>query len=115
MGLPPVVAAVLMGLRYWSIQMIYILNGVAGSALCVLLYRSRITPRVISVIGLIGYAVLIPATAMDLLGLLDLEVFPGLLVFVPGSVFEILLFPIWLFARGLASSSTGNTIGEPTS
>jgi hypothetical protein len=94
--------SVLLDSRYWSLQLIYLFNGVAGATLCILLYRANTVPRIISVVGLIGYAVLLPASVLELFGALTLAEFPGLLVFLPGSLFEILLFPVWLFARGLS-------------
>ncbi len=102
------VVEVLFGLQEWCLQLIYLLNGVAGGLLCLLLYRSRLVPRPISIVGIAGYAILVPAAVLDLLGLLSLEQLPGLLIFVPGSAFEILLFPIWLFARGLTPSTGTN-------
>jgi hypothetical protein len=92
--------SILNGIQYWTLQLIYIFNGVAGLVLCVLLYRSRIVARFISAIGIIGYGVLLPASLLDLFGLLNLDQLPGMLIFIPGTIFEIFLFPIWLFAKG---------------
>src|SRR5437762_913434 len=52
-----------------------------------------------TLIGLIGYAALLLAALLDMLGLIDLVAGPGLVWLVPGGLFELLL-PIWLFARG---------------
>jgi hypothetical protein len=108
------VVAMLFGLQYWCLQLIYLFNGVAGGLLSVLLYRSRLVPRWISVVGIAGYGILIPAAVLDMMALVDLALFPGLLVFVPGSAFEILFFPIWLFARGLTLSAGTNRRQEVT-
>lgn len=56
--------------------------------------------RRLSVLGLIGYATLLGASVLDMLGLIDLVAGPGLVWLVPRGLFELLL-PIWLFARGI--------------
>ena len=97
--------AVFQAVRYWATQMIYILNGLAGLMLCYLLYQSKLIPRFISVLGLIGYAVLLPGASLDMLGHVDTLHGAGMIIFLPGSIFEILLLPIWLFVKGFNSSA----------
>jgi hypothetical protein len=97
--------AVFQAVRYWATQMIYILNGLAGLMLCYSLYQSKLIPRFISVLGLIGYAVLLPGASLDMLGHVDTLHGAGMIAFLPGSIFEILLLPIWLFVKGFNSSA----------
>ncbi|WP_254450458.1 DUF4386 domain-containing protein [Cohnella herbarum] len=61
---------------------------------CYLLYRSQLVPRILSVIGLIGYVALLASSCLGIIGK-D----PGMLLFIPGAVFEI-VFPIWLIVKG---------------
>jgi hypothetical protein len=95
---------VLIALRYWVWRLVYIINGVATLMLACLLYQSRLIPRSISVLGLIGGAVLLLGTALDMFGLLDVDQGAGLLVVLPGGLFELIL-PIWLFVKGFNPSA----------
>jgi hypothetical protein len=82
---------------------IYLLTGVAGVILAFLLYRSRLIPRPLAVLGVIGYPVLFAGTLLDMFGLIDVTRGAGLLAVVPGGLFELIL-PIWLLARGFSAS-----------
>ena len=64
-----------------------------------LLLRTRLVPRGLSVLGLVGYPALLLATVLDVLGIVDAVAGAGLVGLVPGGLFELLL-PIWLFVRG---------------
>jgi len=85
--------------------MVWIFNGLAGLMFCYLSYQSKLIPRFISVLGLIGYALLLPGASLDMLGHVDTLHGAGfIIVFLPGGSFEILL-PIWLFVKGFNSSA----------
>jgi hypothetical protein len=94
----------LLAVRYWTLQMIYLLNGLLTLMLSYLLYKSKLVPRFISVLGLIGGAVMLPGTLLDMFGHVDTAHGAGMLVFLPGGLFELLL-PIWLFVKGFNSSA----------
>jgi hypothetical protein len=96
--------AVLIALRLWSWQLIYIINGVATLMLAYLLYQSRLIPRSISVLGLIGGAVLLAGTSAAMLGLIDVDQGAGMLAVLPGGLFEFIL-PIWLIVKGFNSTA----------
>ena len=51
-----------------------------------------------------GYAVLLPGASLDMFGCVDINHGVGMIVFIPGGLFE-LLFPIWLFVKGFNSST----------
>jgi Domain of unknown function (DUF4386) len=89
---------------------IYVPTGIGGLVLTYLLYISRLVPRPIAVLGLIGYASLSFGVLLDLLGILDMNAGPGQLLLVPGGLFEVLAMPIWLIAKGFSSTATH----EPT-
>jgi hypothetical protein len=83
--------------------------GLGGVVLTSLLYRARLVPRFISIVGFIGYALLLPAGVLTLLGVLDtLPGSPGSLLVIPVAAFEIILMPIWLYAKGFNMSATAS-------
>jgi hypothetical protein len=93
--------------------MIYLFTGIGGLIFSYLLYRSKLVPRLISILGLIGYALLFTGTLLDMLGHVDLDG-AGMIVLLPGGLFEIIL-PIWLIVKGfnpsaIASGSTKTDI-----
>jgi hypothetical protein len=94
----------LVGLRHWTLMFIYLYTAVGGLMLGYMLLRTRLVPRGLSVLGLIGYAALLLAAVLDMLGLIDTVGGPGLIGLVPGGLFEFGL-PIWLFARGFNSTA----------
>jgi hypothetical protein len=79
---------------------VYIPTGIGGLVLTYLLFVSRLVPRPIAVLGLVGYAVLTLGVPLDLLGVLDMGAGPGLLLLAPGGLFEFVFLPIWLLAKG---------------
>jgi hypothetical protein len=94
----------LVGLRHWTLMLIYIYTAVGGLMLGYMLLRTRLIPRGLSVLGLIGYAALLLAAVLDMLGLVDTVAGPGLVALVPGGLFEFVL-PIWLFVRGFNTTA----------
>src|SRR5437588_9535155 len=89
----------LVALRPWTLMLVYLYTAIGGLMLSYMLLRTRLVPRGLSVLGLIGYAALLGASVLDMLGLIDTVAGLGLAGLVPGGLFELLL-PIWLFARG---------------
>jgi hypothetical protein len=76
--------------------------GLGGLLFTWLLFRFRLVPRVISVVGLIGYALVFLYSIAGWFGLLDVT--PGAsgvgVLVLPVATFEIILLPYWLFFRG---------------
>jgi hypothetical protein len=62
--------------------------------LCLVLYRTRLIPRWLTISALIGYPCLLAGSMAELFGL-----HIGLMLTVPGMFFEIVL-PFWLFTKG---------------
>jgi hypothetical protein len=79
---------------------VYIPTGIGGLILNYLLYISRIVPRPISVLGLIGYTLLLLTVPLDLLGVIDEDSAAGLAMLAPGGLYEFVVLPIWLIAKG---------------
>lgn len=84
-----------------AILMIYLVTSAGGLCMAVLLYRSRLIPRLIATLGLIGYPVLLAGCVLDMFNLVDVTRGVGLIALVPGGVFELVL-PIWLLVKGFA-------------
>ena len=93
--------AALIGLRHWTLMLVYVYTGVGGVMLSYMLLRTRLIPRGLSVLALVGYPALLLAAVLDVLGIVDTVAGAGVLGLVPGGLFELLL-PIWLFARGFS-------------
>jgi hypothetical protein len=43
---------------------------------------------------------------LDLLGVVDMNAGPGMVLLVPGFLFEFVVLPIWLFAKGFRALQT---------
>lgn len=79
--------------------LIYGFTGVAGLMLSYLLHRTRLVPVWLSWLGIVGYVAILLAIPSTLLDVATLDAGPGMLLYVPGGLFELLL-PILLIARG---------------
>jgi hypothetical protein len=84
---------------------VYIPTGIGGLVLSYLLLASRLVPRPIAVVGLVGYASLLLGVPLDLLGVLDMGAGAGLALLAPGGLFEFVLLPIWLIVKGFSSTA----------
>jgi len=80
-------------------QVAMIVLGIGSLLLCQVLYRSRLVPRWLSVIGFIGYAALLASSCLAILGQDT-----GSVLFVPGAIFEV-VFPIWIIVKGINKKS----------
>jgi hypothetical protein len=85
--------------RYSGYHVAMTILSIASIMLCYLLYKTRLIPRIISVVGIIGYSSVLVSAPLDLLGMIDTTGTGGVL-YVPGALFELLLLPIWLFVKG---------------
>ncbi|GHO57910.1 DUF4386 domain-containing protein [Ktedonobacter robiniae] len=75
--------------------------GLGGLLFTWMLFRFRLVPRGISVVGLIGYAVVLFGSIAGWFGLIDVA--PGgngTIFALPVATFEIILLPFWLLFRG---------------
>ena len=89
---------------------VYIPTGIGGLILTYLLFVSRLVPRPIAVLGIVGYASLLLGVLLDLLGVLDLVTGAGLVLVAPGGLFEFVVLPIWLIAKGFSSTAVPKQI-----
>jgi hypothetical protein len=84
---------------------VYIPTGIGGLILTYLLLVGRLVPRPIAILGIVGYASLLLGVLLDLLGVLDMVAGAGMVLLVPGGLFELVFLPIWLIAKGFSSPS----------
>ena len=92
---------------------VYIPTGVGGLIFTSLLFVSRLVPHPIAVLGLVGYAALTLGVPLDLLGVLNMNEGPGLALLVPGGLFELVVLPIWLIAKGFRPLSPAARLNRP--
>jgi hypothetical protein len=85
---------------------VYIPTAIGGLIFTYLLFVSRLAPRPIAVLGIVGYASLLLGVPLDLLGVLDIVAGAGMVLLVPGGLFEFVVLPIWLIAKGFRSTAT---------
>ena len=88
-----------MGMALWSI---------GGLMLVALLYKSKLTPRPLSVLGVIGYLFLVIGSVMSLLEKNDVV---EIISVIPGGIFEITL-SIWLIIKGFRTSTKPSDISR---
>ena len=80
--------------NFWAYQLAMIILGVGSVAFCLSLYRSRLLPSWLPLVGAVGYGLLALGSVLELFGL------PwGILFSGPGGLFELTLGG-WLIARG---------------
>jgi len=80
--------------HHWSYLIAATFTGLGGLMLCYLLYQSRLIPRLISVLGLIGYPLLATEVLIEMFGYDEIFI-----LVLPLTLFEV-IFPIWLFVKG---------------
>ena len=90
---------------------VYIPTGIGGLVLNYLLFVSRLVPRPIAVLGLVGYALLTIGVPLGLLGVTDMNAVPGMLLLVPGFLFEFAALPLWLLVKGFAPLAGSRNVG----
>ena len=87
-----------LGLTQLSLPML----GLGGCLFTWILFRYQLVPRVISVVGLIGYALMFFASIVGWFDLVDLT--PSAsgwdVLVLPVAAFQIILLPFWLLFRG---------------
>lgn len=87
-----------------SYQIGIIVLGIGSLLFCYVLYQSTLIPRLISVVGLIGYALALISGVLDIFGIIDTRS-AGMIMYLPGTLFELILLPIWLIVKGFNASA----------
>lgn len=73
--------------------------GLAGLMLCYMFYRAKLVPRLVAVWGLVGYAILLYGSVLQVLGF-DL----ALIHTIPGGLWELFI-GVWLIVKGFNLSA----------
>jgi len=90
--------------RYKAFQFAMITLSLGSLFLCYLLYKTKLIPRILSILGVIGYSLLLIKMISEIL---DYS-FGGEILYLPGALFEIFM-PLWLIIKGFTVlSSTSN-------
>ena len=94
---------------------VYILAGAAGVIFTSLLLAANLVPRPIAALGLLGYSLLLLGVALDLPGIVDMHSGTAQALIIPGALFEVIVLPIWLFAKGFKRPEiSARTTGQST-
>lgn len=81
--------------NFWAYQLAMLILGTGSVAFCLSLYRSRLLPSLLPLVGAVGYGLLALGAVLELFGL------PwGILFSGPGGLFELFLGG-WLIAKGV--------------
>ncbi|MBU1009356.1 MAG: DUF4386 domain-containing protein [Bacteroidetes bacterium] len=84
----------------WKYEMIiFVFTALGGLIFSYLLYLSKLVPRYLSGLGIIGYLMLFLGVVLDMFGIFNINDGAGMLLYLPGGLFELFL-PIWLFIKG---------------
>jgi hypothetical protein len=86
--------------NYYSYNIGMAIWSVGGLMFCSILYRHKLIPRLVSVWGVVGYAVFFSGCILAIFGL-DF----GLIHTAPGALFEVFL-SLWLIVKGFSSRAT---------
>ncbi len=78
--------------------------GVGCIFLCLLLFQTRLIPRFLSVLGLVGYPILMVGAIAEIFG-----IHIGLVFSIPGGLFEVAI-SIWLLSKGFQPESGVNRV-----
>ena len=73
--------------------------GISGLILCYSFYKSKLVPRFLAVWGLVGYAVILGGSVLEVLGFNLLTIHA-----IPGGLWEVFI-GVWLIVRGFNPSA----------
>lgn len=82
---------------------VYAISGAAGLVLSSAMLTSRIIPKPIAMLGVIGYPIFLVGSILAMFNVMHVTHGPGLVALVPGGLFELIL-PFWLFVKGFRLS-----------
>ena len=78
----------------YSFQIAMISLSIGSIFLCYILYKNKLIPRVLSILGLLGYLLLLVSGVFAIMDYEDI-----FYLYIPGALFEI-IFPIWIMIKG---------------
>ena len=93
---------------------IYVFTGVGGLMLAVALDRAGLIASWLARLGIVGYVAITLAAPLDFFDVASLDSPPGMLLYVPGALFELIL-PILLIVKGFRLVSSDPDQSTPRS
>jgi hypothetical protein len=99
-------SVVLTQANLYAYEFAMIAVGVAGLILSFMFYRAQLVPRLLAIWGLVGYAILLSGSVLQVLGL-NLNSIHA----IPGGLWELFI-GVWLIGKGFSASS--QLPSEPT-
>src|SRR5215216_2985996 len=91
-------SAVFMQAQLYAYHFGMITVGLAGLMLCYAFYRARFVPRLLGAWGLVGYAIILGGSVLEVVGF-NLN----LIHTIPGGLWELFI-GVWLIAKGFSAS-----------
>lgn len=98
------IATLVIKVKYLAYQIAMVILGFGSLFLCYLFYKTKLIPQWLSIWGLIGYVLLFASGLLDIAGIIDTVNGKGILMYIPGGLWELIVFPIWLFLKGFKST-----------
>lgn len=92
-------SAVFMQAQLYAYNIAMFILGIAGLILCYSFYKSKLIPRLLAVWGLVGYAIILCGSVLEVLGFDLLSIHA-----IPGGLWEMFI-GVWLIAKGFNSSA----------
>jgi hypothetical protein len=93
-----------LNIKHLALQMALIICSIGGLMFTYLLYQSKLIPRFLSMWGFIGYLFVLASALLDIFGIIDTVHGSGMMMYLPGGIFEVILLPIWLIVKGFNST-----------
>ena len=87
-------------IRYTAYQLAMLILGIASILLCYSLFKTKLIPNILSIWGMIGYSFLIASAILDLCGIIDTVNGNGILLYIPGGLWEFFGIPALLIIKG---------------
>jgi hypothetical protein len=81
--------------------------GISGLILCYSFYKSKLVPRLLAVWGLVGYAVILCGSVLEVLGFNLLTIHA-----IPGGLWEVFI-GVWLIVKGFDPSAFASESANP--
>jgi hypothetical protein len=95
----------------WKYEMIvFVFTALGGLIFSYLLYSSKLIPRYLSGLGILGYGILLLGVLLNMFSNFNINDGAGMLLYLPGGLFELFL-PVWLFIKGFNSSIISSSNG----
>jgi Domain of unknown function (DUF4386) len=82
--------------------------GIAGLMLCYLFYKTQLVPRFLGVWGLVGYAVILGGSLLEVLGFNLNSIHT-----IPGGLWELFI-GVWLIVKGFSASPVASARSTPS-